>query len=88
MPMCPYAHKCRLYQNKLFQDLNSEDIFKKIYCDTKKFKNCKRQHSFESFGECPDFVMPNSDYSLSYIERKILEEKEFFSKINQDLHNT
>jgi len=83
MSGCPKAHICQLYQNQLFQDLNSEDIFKKVYCFTKEYKHCKRYHCYESFGECPDFVMPNSAYSLSYIERKILEEKEFLNKINE-----
>ena len=85
MSRCPKAKNCRLYQNKLFPYLNSEDLFKKFYCDTEEFVKCKRYQCFESFGECPDYVMPNSDYSLSYVERKILEEKEFLKNINNQL---
>ena len=82
--ICPFSNKCKLFNNKLF-DNNSEEIYKAIYCLTKKHKECKRYEVIKITGECSDFIMPNSKYDLKTLIQQQEEEKRLFEKLNIDL---
>ncbi len=81
--ICPYSCQCRLFNNRLLNN-NSEEIYKNLYCLTPKGKECKRYHVFERIGECPDFLMPNSEHDLDIVIKGYREEKKMFEKLKAD----
>ena len=47
---------------------DSKEIYRKMYCtNPKKWSSCKRYQVELKLGYCPDFVLPNSGYSIEAI---------------------
>jgi len=74
---CPKTEKCPLFNGNLLKRSESEITYKKLYCSAgeSKWKQCKRFMVSESTGKCPDFVMPNSTYTLEEIIARMKKEK-------------
>ena len=72
---CPYQKRCRLYNNRLKLDKSLEELYQSIYCDTSRWTKCKRYLTIKEFGETPDFIMPNSSFTLESIEHQLEQEK-------------
>ena len=71
---CPKACKCNLFQDKILQGESKDNVYKLLYCNTKRYRDCRRYQIFREAGSCPDFIMPNSKHGTDYILRKIEEE--------------
>ena len=82
--MCPYRKHCKLFNNKLDLNESSEEIYKSLYCLKDRWNTCKRYLALKQFGTTPDFIMPNSTYTLDSIGNKI-EEEQFLKKY---IHHT
>jgi hypothetical protein len=72
---CPYQKQCRLYNNLLKLDKSLEEVYKSIYCTTNKWTTCKRYLTIKELGETPDFIMPNSTFSMEAIAHQLEQEK-------------
>jgi len=72
---CPYREHCKLFNNKLDLNKPSEEIYKSLYCLTNRWNKCKRYLAIKQFGTTPNFIMPNSTYSIDCIGNKIEEEQ-------------
>ena len=67
---CPNYKECRLVKASDFPvSVSEKDNFLERYCENeqKGWTNCKRFISKASLGFCPDFVLPDSDYSTDEI---------------------
>jgi len=73
---CKKVEKCPLFNNKLLKRQQSAETYKALYCNAgeEKYTLCKRYIVSESLGKCPDFVLPNSSYSIEEIKDKIRSE--------------
>lgn len=74
---CFKRETCKLFSKNLLKRKQSEEVYKSLYCNTKSnWKNCKRYLVSKEIGTCPDFVMPNSSYTvediISKCKRKLL----------------
>ena len=73
--ICPKTQKCSLFNGNLLKRKESAETYKNLYCKSEtKFKECKRYLISEEVGICPDFVMPNSSYSINEIVVKMKKE--------------
>jgi uncharacterized protein YlbG (UPF0298 family) len=84
-PKCPYSKYCRLYNNQLKLDNSVEEVYKSIYCQTVKWAQCTRYKAYKEFGEIPDFIMPNSTFSIDVIAHKLEQEKFLQKHVNKNL---
>lgn len=73
--ICPKLHLCRLFQNKILPGPEKENVYKIIFCNTTRYKDCIRFQIYRKTGTCPDFIMPNSKHDRDYILKKIEEEE-------------
>ena len=74
MPIaCPKASRCKLYQNRILQGHAKDNVYKIIYCESERYRDCVRYQTYRKTGTCPDFIMPNSKHDLEYILKKIEE---------------
>ncbi len=68
---CFKKETCSLFSKNLLRRKQSEEVYKSLYCNTKdNWKQCKRYLVSKKLGSCPDFVMPNSNYSVEEIIEK------------------
>lgn len=68
---CFKRETCKLFCKDLLKRKQSEEIYKSLFCNTSNnWKNCKRYLVSKEIGTCPDFVMPNSSYSVEEIISK------------------
>lgn len=70
---CPNIPKCQVINEKEF--VSNEQIKQKYishYCTAGKanFSKCKRFQTKQTLGFCPDFVFPDSIYSIDEIIEK------------------
>lgn len=74
---CPKTEKCPLFNDNLLRRAESASTYKKLYCTAgeSKWKKCKRYMVSEATGKCPDFVMPNSTYTVEEIKERMKKEK-------------
>ena len=72
--ICPKYRNCRLFNGHLLKRKQSEEAYKNLYCQNyteKNWEQCKRYQVSERIGETPDWVMPNSGYSIDEIVQKL-----------------
>ncbi|MCF8372594.1 MAG: hypothetical protein K9H64_13275 [Bacteroidales bacterium] len=78
-PNCPNYTTCKLVTtDDLKLSREKKVLFMNQYCTTgrKAWESCKRYTTKATLGFCPDFVLPDSDYTLSEIVDKIDTENE------------
>jgi len=73
--LCPKSAICKLFQDKILQGPEKDNVYKMIYCNTGRYKDCVRYQTYRKTGTCPDFIMPNSKHDSDYILKKIEEEE-------------
>jgi hypothetical protein len=67
---CPKFEKCPIFTGRSFKQLNSSDVYKRLYCNAgeAKYKTCKRFIVSEKTGKpVPDNIMPNSTMEIDKI---------------------
>ena len=64
--ICQRAEKCPLFNGKILKRVASEDVYKKLYCNS-NWANCKRFQISSIAGKCPDSIMPNCSRSIDEI---------------------
>jgi hypothetical protein len=67
---CPNYKECRLVKAPDFKfSETTREAYLVKYCEDKEsgWKKCKRFIAKSSLGFCPDFVLPDSDYSTDEI---------------------
>ncbi|MBS3807836.1 MAG: hypothetical protein KGY60_10065 [Bacteroidales bacterium] len=72
--LCPKSAICELFQDKILQGPEKDNVYKMIYCSTGRYKDCVRYQTYRKTGTCPDFIMPNSKHARDYILKKVEEE--------------
>jgi len=73
--ICPKTPKCPLFNNGLLKRQQSAETYKKMYCNVpSNFANCKRYIIAEKAGKCPDYVLPNSSYTIDEILERMTKE--------------
>lgn len=76
---CPKYQKCPIFNNKLLKRKQSEEVYKNLYCKMPGkggWERCKRYLVAEKMGRVPDWVMPNSTYSVEEIIERMNNEGE------------
>lgn len=71
---CPKLEKCPLFNGELLKRKRSEETYKNLYCkepSANGWKRCKRYLVSEKMGWVPDWVLPNSSYSIDEIQQKM-----------------
>ncbi len=73
---CPKVAKCRLFNNQILKRAESAETYRNLYCKAgqPRWSNCKRYMVSEKFGSCPDYILPNSTFSLDEIQNRMRKE--------------
>ncbi len=70
--LCPHTEQCPLF-NGILKDKNMTiKAYKKQYCEAgfENYSTCKRYISSETFGKCPDDLLPNSTLTMEQIKER------------------
>ena len=71
---CPNHKGCQVINIEGFvKDINLKEKYINILCESsdEKWKTCKRYQTKKALNLCPDFVMPDSSYTIDEILDKI-----------------
>ena len=71
--VCPKSSVCKLYQNKVLPAPGTSNVYRILYCESSRYRDCVRYRIYRKAGICPDFIMPNSKHNDDYILKKIEE---------------
>jgi|GEM_PF-1422697 len=71
--VCPRALMCPLFKQDTSNGGYSSEKYKKIYCEAgiKAYSNCKKYIIYNLINTCPNYVMPNSSFSVDEIISRI-----------------
>ncbi|HOZ30715.1 MAG TPA: hypothetical protein PLL66_07340 [Bacteroidales bacterium] len=66
---CPNIHGCQIINIKDFIAPEDKEIYIKNYCSSEKeeWEKCKRYITKNELNFCPDFVMPDTEYTTDQI---------------------
>ena len=67
---CPRIDKCRLIEGQLEISKKVREEYKQKYCFS-GFNSCKRLMIIEKLHICPDFVLPDSTFSIDEVLDKM-----------------
>ncbi len=66
---------CRLFNGHILKHSNSELAYKSLYCMTAKHAQCRRFLFSQTYGSCPDFILPNTMLADEQIKEKMVANK-------------
>ena len=69
---CPFYKQCGIF-DKYLNGASNSGIYKNLFCHRgmEGHENCKRYKVYETLGNCPDSILPNSSYSVQEIIENI-----------------
>ena len=71
--VCPRTELCPLFRRNASNGGYSSVKYRELYCEAgiKAYSNCKRYIIYHAIDSCPDYVMPNSSFSIEEIISRI-----------------